>query len=398
MAEEVKKTKKKKFGKIKTVATVLVSVIIVFLIAATAAQRLGNLTLTAVSTDVKAYFMSFSAGGGYPYEINASDVKDIEINNSNLILLLNNKTTILTPTAKEIMPQEHTYSNPVMKIKGSKMIVYDLNSGKYRIQSGSEIVAEFEEKNNIMCGAIGKSGNYAIGTYSDECQSVFTAFSKSGKKEFSYKFKSERITAVSLSDNGKFAAVGVLNADNGVIFSKLYIFDFSKEKPISVFDYSSSAILDLNYVNDTNLEVICNNMRSFIKANTLRQGDIKFNSNLLNSSSSASNGCTAIVLSRFGSTAFSKLSFYTNTNKEKFSLDFNDNVKFVSTDGKYTAVLFDNTVKTFNNKGKQIGEIFFDAEPVRVQVDSGKTYVLTSVGIKCYKTRGTTDERMTENE
>ncbi len=398
MAEDVKKTKKKKHGKLQFVLTVIVTVMVVLLITATAAQKLGNLTLTAIATDVKAYFMSFSAGDGYPYSINASEVKSIDINNSNLFLLLKNKTTVLTPTAKEIMPQSHVYSNPVMKLKGSKAIVYDLNSGKYRIQSGSEIVAEFEEKQNLMAAAIGKGGNYAIGTYSDECQSVFKAYTKSRNEQFTYNFKTERISAISLSDNGKFAAVGVIGAKDGSIYSKLYIFELSKKETVESFDYPNSTIIRVDYVKGTNIAVICDNMRSFIKSNKDRQKNEDFQSDSLCSYDVASNGNSVLVLSKFGSESLNKLTCYSSSNGERFSLDFDAPVRDAATDGSYTAVLFDNVVKTYNNKGKQLGEICFDGDPVEVQIDSGKVYVLTSVGLKCYKTRGNTDERVTDSE
>lgn len=396
MEKEVK-NKKKKGGKLKAVLTVFVAVAVVLLITVTGAQKLGNLTLTAMATDVKAYFMRFSAGDGYPYKLDSDKVKDIKINNSNLFLLLSDRTTVLTPTAKEIMPQEHKYSNPVMKLKGSKAIVYDLNSGRYRIQSGSQIIAEFEEPHNLMCAGIGKGGNYAVATYSDECQSVLTAYSKSRKKQFTYNFKSERVISISLSDNGKFIAVGAISADNGSIHSKLYIFNIGKSEVIKTFDYPSSMIVSVDYVSGNNICVICDNMRSYIRNNTARQNDIKFDSDTLHGYSSANNGAGALVLSRYGSPSLSSLTLYSSGNKAKFTVDFDNEAKWVSTDGKYTAVLFDNVIKTYNGKGKQIGEIYFDGEPVRVEVDSGKTYVLTSTGLNCFKTRGTTDERVTDN-
>ena len=107
----------------------------------------------------------------------------------------------------------------------------------------------------------------------------------------------------------------------------------------------------------------------------------------------AQNGSSALVLSKYGSSSLSSLTFYTNGNKEKFTVDFDKEVQWVDTDGKYVAVLFDSEIRTYNKRGKQVGTIYFTGEPQRVTVDGGRTYVLTSVNIKSYKTRGTTDER-----
>ncbi len=74
-------------------------------------------------------------------------------------------------------------------------------------------------------------------------------------------------------------------------------------------------------------------------------------------------------------------------------MDFDKEIRGVDTDGKYIAVLFDSEVKTFNKRGKQVGTIYFTGEPKKVTVDGSKTYILTGVNIKSYKTKGTTDER-----
>ena len=99
----------------KKILTIVLAVAVVILIVMTAAQKLGNMTVSTFTADVKTYFMSLGSGDGYPYEISAGKVKNITVNNSNLNLLLDNKTISLTSSAKEIMPKSHTYSNPVMK-------------------------------------------------------------------------------------------------------------------------------------------------------------------------------------------------------------------------------------------------------------------------------------------
>ena len=180
----------------KKILTIVLAVAVVILIVMTAAQKLGNMTVSTFTADVKTYFMSLGSGDGYPYEISAGKVKNITVNNSNLNLLLDDKTISLTSSAKEIMPKSHTYSNPVMKSKGSKMIVFDLDSGKFRVQRGSDTVIEKSLDKNIMAAAIGSKGNYAVATYGKDAQSVLTVYNKNGKEKFAWNFSDERITDI----------------------------------------------------------------------------------------------------------------------------------------------------------------------------------------------------------
>lgn len=391
------KSKKFKFritDRSKKILTIVLAVAVVILIVMTAAQKLGNMTVSTFTADVKTYFMSLGSGDGYPYEISAGKVKNITVNNSNLNLLLDDKTISLTSSAKEIMPKSHTYSNPVMKSKGSKMIVFDLDSGKFRVQRGSDTVIEKSLDKNIMAAAIGSKGNYAVATYGKDAQSVLTVYDKNGKEKFSWNFSDERITDTDLSPNGKYAAVAAIKALNGEISSKLYVFNLSKaDEYTACFDYGGTTLLKVNYIKGNNIVAVGDNLKSYIKNNTNRQDDLKFNSDKLHNYCVSQDGSSVLALSKYGSSSLSTLSFYNSSNKERFTVDFDKEIRSVDTDGKYVAVLFDSEVKTFNNRGKQVGTIYFTGEPKRVTVDGGRTYILTGVNIKSYKTRGTTDER-----
>ena len=174
----------------KLIVSVVLVVISVLLIVFTAAQSLGNMTISSMADNVKAYFISLGAGEGFPYELDSTSVKDIKIENSNIHLLTSTKTTVLNQTAKEIMPQAHSYSRPAMKTKGAKLIVYDLDSTRFRLQNGADITHEGDAKGRIIAAALGESGNYALATYSDSVQSVLTVYNSRHKEVYIWNFKS----------------------------------------------------------------------------------------------------------------------------------------------------------------------------------------------------------------
>ena len=93
-----KKLKIKLSERTKKVLTGVLVVAVIILIVMTAAQKLGNMTISTFTADVKTYFMSLGSGDGYPYEISASKVKSITVNKSNLNLLLDDKTISVSYT------------------------------------------------------------------------------------------------------------------------------------------------------------------------------------------------------------------------------------------------------------------------------------------------------------
>ncbi len=370
--------------------TLLIAVVIL-LIAITAAQKLGNVTVGGMFSNLRAYVMSMGSGDGYPYSLDSGSIEDISIYNSNLVVLTDDKTELLTPTAKEIAQEKHDFSNPVMKTNGGLAVVYDLDSGKFRLQNSSGIIAEKEMPSRIMAAAVGKKGNYAVGTYGTDVQSLLTVYNSTDKEIFIWKFKSERISDIALSDNGKSAAVSTIYSNNGKISSKLYIFSFKSDKYEACFDYPSSVLVNVSYINKSDVIATGDNIRSFIK-NGKTKTDKDFGSDTIRGYSVADNGKSAAAFSKYGSTSLSSLTVYKKNNKEKFSLNFEKEVKWVDFDGKYTAVLFENEIKTFGKSGKEIGSITFSGDPDRVIIDGGNVYLITSANIQCYKTRGTQNE------
>ena len=99
-------------------------------------------------------------------------------------------------------------------------------------------------------------------------------------------------------------------------------------------------------------------------------------------------GRSTLVLSRYGSAALSKLNVYSKKNEQDFTLNFEKEVKWADSDEKYTAVLFETEVITYNKKGEKLATQTFEGEPIRVAVDGKRTYVLTTSGLQCFKTKG----------
>lgn len=384
-------TKKKKVIRLskkgQAILFAVFAVIAVLLIVTVAAQKLGNVTINTMTSNLKSYIMSMGSGEGYPCNIDSDSVKNITVNDSNLLILMKDKTTVLNSTAKEIMPKNHEYINPAMKTAGSKAIVYDLDSDNFRIQNSSEVTGEYKADNRIIAAAMGRSGNYAVGTYGDNVQSVLTVYGRSNKKIFVWNFKSERISDIALSDNGKFAAVTTLFSKEGKISSKLYVFNFKSDKYVSCFDYDATVLVNVDYVNGNDVVAVGDNIRTYISNGKTKKEDIKFNSDVLHNYCMTDNGVSALVRSKYGSKSLSSLTVYKN-NKEKCAVDFDKEVKWMDCDGKHTAVLFENEVRTYNNHGKQTGSITFSGEPVRVNVDGSRVYVLTSVSLQRYKVNG----------
>lgn len=82
---------------------------------------------------------------------------------------------------------------------------------------------------------------------------------------FSWKCAKENIVAIDISDNGKLAAVSVVGAENGELYSRVLIFDFSYEEAVSEFDFGSDIISGVNFLKGDTLLITGENVFSIVK-------------------------------------------------------------------------------------------------------------------------------------
>lgn len=377
----------KKF-RLKPGAAAVLKIVFILFLAVTlifiAARAIGGVTLTSVVSDIKTSVSSLGSGGGYPYKTDGTEVIKAYNDSSKLFLFSSDKTLLLSKSAKVLSEIPVEYGAPAVKYNSGKALIYDRDSGKYRLQNTSEIITLKETENTITAGAVGKKGNYALATYGSGIQSVLSVFNKSDEKVFTWNFASERVTDISLSDDGKYAAVGTIVSSNAQTDSKVYVFRFDSKDYISCIDYPDSVVVSVTYVSGSDIEVVTNKQRSFISDNTAKEQDDNFGSDVLHRKSEPGSKISAVALKKYGSDSKSVVKAYKGS-KLIFSADIDNEIKSVSCSDKYVAVLSDKNVLIYNKKGEIKAEIPADISVNSIVINGKKVYMISSAEITCQK-------------
>ncbi len=386
MPQKTKKNKNKS-SKLKPGVSLVIKVLLIVFVAIMliffAARMLGGITLTSAVENIRISISNLGAGDGYPYTIEGSAVKEAFTDSSNLFAFSEDKTLLLSSSAKELSVQTIEYGSPAIDVKNDKALVYDRDSGQYRVQNLSKTVIKSEINNTITCGAIGKKGNFALSSVTSNNQTVFTAFNKSNEQIFTWNLSGEFVTSIDLSDDGKYAVVGTIMAKNAATDSKVYVFRFDNEKEyVSCFDYPENVVVSVRYLNSHNIEVITDKQRSYIEDNVTKESDYKFNSNILHDISAADERYSAVSYLKYGSDSNVILDVF-NKDKKLYTVDLNCAAKAISNEGKYTGVLTDNKALIYNKKGELIKEIPVEASSTDIVISNKKVYIITPIKIIC---------------
>ena len=350
---------------LKVLFVLLITVSLVFI----AARSIGGVTLNSITGNIKTALSNLGSGGGYPYDTSGAQVTSLYADGGRVFAFSKGKTFLLSASAKELNETDTEYGKPAIKYKNGKAIVYDRDSGKFRVQNASEIIAEKEMKKTVTAAGIGKKGNCAVATGASGAQSELTVFDKNQKQVFTRSFKNERVSDIDLSDDGKFAAVSTIEAKNAQINSKVYVFRFDSKDYVACFDYADTAVVSVSYVKSHDICVISDNA---------------FGSDVLHRKSDDDAALNAVALLKYGSDSNSILKVY-NGGELLFTQDVGSEIKDVSCSDRYTAVLTDSKVIVYNKKGEIKAEFSADVSANYALVGRKRVYTVSPSAITCNK-------------
>ena len=157
---------------------------------------------------------------GVIYQINSDNVRSMEAYAGGVAVLTNSSLKYLDSSGHELESNKHAFSSPEMKVNNKNVFVFDKGGVGYRLEKNTSVFSEESAPGQILCGAVGRRGNYALSVNNDGgFQSHIFVYSSKGKKQFEWGSASDYCSALALSDSGGRVAVaglGAENADGGV--------------------------------------------------------------------------------------------------------------------------------------------------------------------------------------
>lgn len=190
-------------------------------------------------------FFGTLGGGDYPIEICGSKTLDAVPSGNYYYLLTDLNLYKITNSGKVIDSYTHGFAKPVLKSSDTRSVIYDQGQKSYIVSTINKTVVMGKTDYGILCADISDSGVYAVATLSDAYSSCFSVYDKSGKSIFKWNCAKDMINSVCVSANGKTVAVSTINAVNGELNSKLYIFDVKNTNPEKTYEYNLKTVYSL---------------------------------------------------------------------------------------------------------------------------------------------------------
>jgi hypothetical protein len=313
--EKTFKIKKKHIKRILIILLILVLLTAsVFLIANRNKLTWDNISLWFTSSD----------GEGYPVDLVGTSVSkgNFTLVNGRISYASDTSYVELDSNAGEIINSQLSYSNPVVRGTRTKTIVYGVGGDSYMIHDTKKLVHKGTTENGIYTADVNDNGYYAVVTGGSGYLSVLTAYNDSNKKMYEYSFADYYITCVAINKNGNSAVCCGITTENGAEKTRVYVLDFTKEKPAMEYDLTESIIYDMFYISSDTVYAVADSAVYTIDTDEKKPKETDFNSRTLTAYAyNADTNNLAVSLSRSGDGRNCDILFFNSGGDKEYEIN-----------------------------------------------------------------------------
>ncbi len=322
-----------------------------------------------------------NAGNGYPVDIVGADVSsgNFSVSQGRVAYASDTSFITLNSTGREIANIQLSYSQPVMKSSDNRYLTYGLGGNGYQIQNFDSKLFSGETEEAILTGDISSNGVYCIVTEGNGFLSTLYVFNENNNRIFKYSFSEYYITSIALNSDGTGGVACGITTHNGGIETGVYVLDFSKEEPVSLYEIHDDNIVDCEYLGSNRVALV-----GQIASYTVKIGDESYITNnyedmtLANYCFNPDTKSFVVALSKSGDGRGCTLRTVNDNGETKSEVSTERMVESISTYKNAIAVLDGNTAYVYNTDGNLLHTCDTGTGSKKIILtDTSKAYVLS---------------------
>lgn len=330
-----------------------------------------------------------NASADFSVNTDAENVYGFSPYGSGYVILTENGISYVDSDGAVSSRQQLTYSLPSMEIMGKSILVFDRGNTSYSLIKNKSLYSQMSTEKSIIDAAISKRDNYAIAVRDENAKSILYGYSSSGKIIYQWNCPDGYIADIAINKSGSKVAVTVINSENAVLSSKIYILDFEYDSAYAEFEYNSEIVIGSKFITNRKLQIVTDKNVYTISSKTQNVAYSYDSAEICYTSVSQGN-CTAVIINEHTHDNYYTLLFFSKSGKLKYTVPLNGKVLDVSASDKSVSVLFDSKTETYSSTGKLVGMTENINYNNRLVLNSNYLFVLSSDSVKRFASYGVT--------
>ena len=361
-------------------------VVLVLLVVFIAADLSTGGVLSAFNGRV-ASVLSRRSSERFSVSTDAGTVYDFEAFDNGYAILTENGISYVSSSGKISAKQQLSYSSPSMEIMKERVILYDRGRSSYSLQRNKSMYAQQAVEQDIIDAAVSAGNNYAVAVRDEKAKSILYGMDEKGKIIYQWNCPEGYITDVAITRSGGKAVVSVIDSENAVLSSKLYILDFEYDSAYAEFTYSDETVLGTRFLSGRKVQVITDKCVYLISG---REQTVvyEYGASDICYSDIGIGKYTAVITTDYSQDDTYSLVIFGKGGKLKSITTLSGKVRGLSASAKSVAVLFTDKIETYSRRGKLVGAVGDLNHYEDIVLNGNYVYVLSSDSVKKYPAYG----------
>ncbi len=210
-----------------------------------------SLNPVGVFEAVASSYKKLGSGRGYDISLKGDKIIDVSIQNNSYYLLTDTEVLCYNTNGKTISALSHGFVNPIIKTAKTRALIYGQGGKHLKIYNYDDIKADLTLDSQILSADIADNGNFAVAGYASGYDSIVRVYNKKSEIIFEWYSADGVVSDVAFTPDGKKVYITTFTSSDGVINSKLSLYNFKSADAEKTKVFSNDIPFDI-YVTDKN--------------------------------------------------------------------------------------------------------------------------------------------------
>ncbi|WP_312644770.1 DUF5711 family protein [Hydrogenoanaerobacterium sp.] len=320
----------------------------------------------------------WGSGDGYPLDFPGEQVRGTYHIGSNLAVLTDSNLYIYNANGKGVRSIQHKYSNPVVKIGGGRILIYDRGGKKLRVETLARTVSQKEFEYPIYAGDISKRGEVAVATSAQRYVAQMTVYDNqlSEPAKFTWLSADNYITALNFSHDGKGIAAAAVSAREGDLLSSVHLFRFNQKDKTGSQEFVGELIHSIDSTSH-GVNVITDRRAVQLSTSGAITQEYHYQHETLMSFDHNSAGYTALMFGDYREDKTSDLVVLGADGIKAWGQQISSHTELMNLGDSRVSIVVDGQLQSFDLSGKAVKSEALSFEPLAMETVDASAYIIT---------------------
>lgn len=282
----------------------------------------------------------------FPVIIKNEQILDFASFSNNVAVVTKSNIIMYNLNGKRVNTISHGYINPVVKESTQRILTYDRNGTKLRVDNENSKIGDLELQNTIITAEIAPTGEVVVVTTNDRYASEIQVYDSNLRNMLYRYYSTEHITSVDFSSDKKYIIANAITSANGILSCNLYRLDITTGEDAEIIFIDDILPLNISYGEKNYVKILGSDCIVTVDFDSGKQTRYSYKGNLQHFVNSPKGETILVNKSMYSN--YSSVTVISGTGEIKSIKDVNDEIVDIYCNGSKIAILSRSEVFNFN--------------------------------------------------